>query len=134
MLYIWFSYSIVRFISEILLTWCWATINHVFLLHCKLQFILIILFRPFGFITHKTLNYLAFQSLDFERTWWRLFQKRVVRAKLDIYGFIIITGSIPSSSSSSSSSSSIKVQGCSNNIFTLSLKQPCLRKGETMYN
>jgi hypothetical protein len=43
---------------------------------------------------------------------------RVVRAKLDIYGFIIITGSIPSSSSS------IKVQGCSNIIFTLSLKQP----------
>jgi len=26
------------------------------------------LFRPFGFIAPKTLNYLAFQSLDFERT------------------------------------------------------------------
>jgi hypothetical protein len=25
-----------------------------------------------------------------------------------------------------------KVQGCSNNIFTLSLKQLCLRKGETI--
>jgi hypothetical protein len=34
----------------------------------------------------------------------------------------------------SSSSSSIKLQGCRNSIFTLSLKQPCLRKGETMYN
>ena len=33
------------------------------------------------------LNYLAFQSLDFERTWWKLFQKRVVRTKLDIYVF-----------------------------------------------
>ena len=25
----------------------------------------------------------------YERTWWRLFQKRVVRTKLDIYGFIV---------------------------------------------
>jgi hypothetical protein len=35
--------------------------------------------------------YLAFQSLDFDRTWWRLFQKRVVRTKFDIYVFIIQT-------------------------------------------
>ena len=33
--------------------------------------------------------YLAFQSFDFVRTWWRLFQKRVVRTKFDIYVFII---------------------------------------------
>ena len=26
------------------------------------------MFRPFGFIALKALNYLAFQSLDFERT------------------------------------------------------------------
>ena len=26
-----------------------------------------------------------FQSLNFERTWWRLFQKRVVRITFDIY-------------------------------------------------
>jgi hypothetical protein len=25
----------------------------------------------------------------YERTWWRLFQKRVVRIKLDIYVFIL---------------------------------------------
>jgi hypothetical protein len=36
------------------------------------------------FIAPKTLNYLAFQSFDFERTWWRLLQKRVVRSKFDI--------------------------------------------------
>jgi hypothetical protein len=36
----------------------------------------------------NTLNNLAFQSFDFERTWWRLFQKRVVRTKFDIYVFI----------------------------------------------
>ena len=29
-----------------------------------------------------------FKSFDFERTWWRLFQKRVVRTKFDIYDFI----------------------------------------------
>jgi hypothetical protein len=30
--------------------------------------ILSILFKPFGFIAPKTLNYLAFQLFDFERT------------------------------------------------------------------
>jgi hypothetical protein len=39
-------------------------------------------------IAPKTLNYLAFQSFDFERTWWRLVQKRVVRTTFDIYIFI----------------------------------------------
>jgi hypothetical protein len=34
----------------------------------------------------KTFNYLAF---DFERTWWKLLQERVVRTKFDIYVFII---------------------------------------------
>ena len=29
-------------------------------------------------------DYLAFQFVDFERTWWRLFQEHVVRTKLDI--------------------------------------------------
>ena len=46
--------------------------------------LLTILFRPFGFIAPKTWSYLAFQSFDSERT-WRLFQKHVVRIKLDIY-------------------------------------------------
>ena len=49
--------------------------------------ILAIMFRPFGFIPCKTLNYLAFQFFDFERTWW-LFQKCVVRNKFDVYVFI----------------------------------------------
>jgi len=31
---------------------------------------LVILFRHFGFIAPKTLNYLALQSFDSERTWW----------------------------------------------------------------
>ena len=39
----------------------------------------------FSFIALKTLNYLTFQSFDFECTWWRLFQKHVVRIKFDIY-------------------------------------------------
>jgi hypothetical protein len=38
------------------------------------------------------LNYLSFQSFDFERTWWRLFQKRVVRTKFNIYVFIKFFG------------------------------------------
>jgi hypothetical protein len=44
---------------------------------------------PFGFIAPKTLCYLAFQSFDFERIRWRLFQKRVVSTKFDIYIFIM---------------------------------------------
>jgi hypothetical protein len=33
--------------------------------------------------------YLAFQSFDFERTWWSLLQKCIMRTKFDIYVFII---------------------------------------------
>ena len=33
-------------------------------------------------------NYLPFQYFGIGRTWWRLFQKRVVCNKCDIYGFI----------------------------------------------
>jgi hypothetical protein len=46
-----------------------------------------VLFTPFGFISSKSLNYLAFQSFDFECTWWWLFQKRVAHTKFDIYFF-----------------------------------------------
>ena len=46
-------------------------------------------FRPSGLLAPKTFkNYLVFQTFDFERTWWRLFQKRVVRTKYDIYVYI----------------------------------------------
>ena len=34
-------------------------------------------------------NDFAFQPFDFECLWWRLFQKRVMRTKLDIYVCII---------------------------------------------
>jgi hypothetical protein len=40
------------------------------------------------FFAFKTLNYLAFKSFNFERTWWRLFQKRVVRTKYDVHVYI----------------------------------------------
>jgi hypothetical protein len=46
---------------------------------------------PVWFHSSQTLNYLAFQSFDFERTWWRLFQKRVVRSKFNIHVFISLT-------------------------------------------
>jgi hypothetical protein len=35
--------------------------------------------------SQNILGYLAFQPFDFERTWLRLFQKRVVRTEFDIY-------------------------------------------------
>jgi hypothetical protein len=33
---------------------------------------------------------LVFQYFDIERTWWRLFQKRVLHTEFDIYVFIEI--------------------------------------------
>ena len=39
-----------------------------------------------GFL--PTTPYLAFQSFDLDRTWWRLFPKSVVHTKLDFYVFI----------------------------------------------
>jgi len=40
--------------------------------------------------SQRLLNYLAFQSFDFEPICWRLFQKRVIRFNTDIY-IIIFT-------------------------------------------
>ena len=48
-------------------------------------------FTNYYWFDPKTLNYLAFKSFDFERTWWRLFQKRIVYTKFDIYVFINAT-------------------------------------------
>ena len=48
---------------------------------------------PLVLLLIKTLDYLAVQSIDFERTWWKLFQKMFT--KFDIYAFIITTGTIP---------------------------------------
>ena len=34
------------------------------------------------------MNYSAIESFDWDRTWWRLFQNRVIRTKFDINAFI----------------------------------------------
>jgi len=41
---------------------------------------------PSGFLAPKELSCLAFKSDDYELTWWRLLQERVVRTKFDILG------------------------------------------------
>ena len=46
------------------------------------------------YISQICFNYLSFQPFDFEHTWWRLFQKRVVRIQFDIYVFIAKDDSI----------------------------------------
>jgi hypothetical protein len=38
----------------------------------------------FSLLALKDLSYFAFQYLDYDRTWWWLFQKLAVRTKLDI--------------------------------------------------
>jgi hypothetical protein len=40
---------------------------------------------PLVYLLPKTLNYIVFQSFDFERTDDGLFQKRVVRTELNIF-------------------------------------------------
>jgi hypothetical protein len=51
--------------------------------------ILAMLFRCFGFYcSQELLNCLSFQTLDFERTWWRSFQKCGMCTQFDIYVFI----------------------------------------------
>ena len=40
------------------------------------------------------IKYLAFQYINFQSTWWRLLQKRIVRTKYDIYVSMTTTGSI----------------------------------------
>jgi len=42
----------------------------------------------FVFLLPKTFKLFGFQIFWLERTWWRLFQKRVLRTKFDIYVFI----------------------------------------------
>jgi len=43
---------------------------------------------PLVLLLPNTFKLLPFQSFDFEHTWWWLFQKRIVRTKFGIYGFI----------------------------------------------
>jgi hypothetical protein len=65
--------------------------------------IMVIMFRPFDFIAPNTIMVMMFRPFDFiapntwimwlsnmlilSGTWWKLCQQRVVRTKLDIYGF-----------------------------------------------
>ena len=45
------------------------------------------------YCSQRLVNYLSFQFFDYECTWWRLCQKRVMYSKLDIYVFITIVRS-----------------------------------------
>jgi len=54
--------------------------GHASVLQAWISYTIKVASTPFGCIAPKTLIYLAFQSFDFERTWWRLFQKRASRA------------------------------------------------------
>ena len=45
--------------------------------------------RFFSTCSQNFINYLTFLNFEFERTWWWLFHKGVVRTKFDIYVFIL---------------------------------------------
>ena len=46
-------------------------------------------FRCFGFsCSQRLLNYLALKYFGFERTWWRLFKKRIVHTEFNVYLFL----------------------------------------------
>jgi hypothetical protein len=58
------------------------------------------IFMPFGFLgpLKRLLNYVAFQSLNYERTWWNLLQKHIVSTELDIHVLLhkqVISSLIP---------------------------------------
>jgi len=42
------------------------------------------------FLLPKTFKLFGFPYFDYERTWWRLFQDRVVRTKFDVNVFITL--------------------------------------------
>ena len=83
--------GICQVVSASTLTWF---IRYIY--YWNLQFLNNIIIKktkvllPQAYVT-LTDYYLAFQSFYFERTWWRLFQKLVVRTKFDIYVFMIQT-------------------------------------------
>ena len=52
---------------------------------CHLRQLWLFCLVPLVYCSQTLLNYLTFQYFDIERIWWRLFQKRVVRTKSDIY-------------------------------------------------
>ena len=57
--------------------WCFIAVP-IIVWHNDVLVNLDYLFRSFDFIALKDLSYLAFQSFDYEHTWWRLFQKHVM--------------------------------------------------------
>jgi len=79
-------------------SWKWQSLNIVIIIK-TLRFsslrhmwpypILAFLFKPFGFLpANFFLNNWLSNLSQFERTWWRLSQKRVVCTRLDIYVFL----------------------------------------------
>ena len=60
---------------------CW----HIYYYCFRYYDLTVILFRAFGFLSPMYfLMYLTFQTLEYEGSWWWLFQKRVLCTKLDI--------------------------------------------------
>ena len=95
-----FKYFVIYVISLWLSCLSWMIFSVIYVIFIKthssiggISWFLAILIRTFVFFAPKTLNYLIFKSFNFERTWWRWLQKRVMRTKFDIYVFI--TGPIP---------------------------------------
>jgi hypothetical protein len=77
--YVWFKDD-----KHVIWMWIWLILKNISLLD---RIWSLWLFR----LAHSPTNfifYLAFQSFDFERTWWRLFQKCVGHTKFNIYVFI----------------------------------------------
>jgi hypothetical protein len=72
---------------------CWSAYDSQILQYnlCSIQLKrFTILFRPIWFNCSQDFKLFDFPIFWFERTWWWLFQKRVVRTKFDIYVFINI--------------------------------------------
>jgi NADH:ubiquinone oxidoreductase subunit 6 (subunit J) len=79
-----------RCLDVFCIVWGYDTLVHSLFSDAFIWFYMVS--RLLWILLYIVMNYrllLALQSVDFERTWRRLFQKRVVCTKLDIYVFII---------------------------------------------
>jgi hypothetical protein len=76
------------FISIQICTIKYTNVFFLFLHKNELNYIYLkewILFKNIGYLNIRLASYyLVFQPFDFDRTWWRLFQKSAVRTKFDI--------------------------------------------------
>jgi hypothetical protein len=79
---------------EYIYYWNLVFLNNIIILRSKVLLPRTILSNLFGPLVFLLLTSLASQSLDYEHTWRRLFQERILWTKLNIYVLLVIRGDV----------------------------------------